>query len=250
MKMIPGYELLAKLGKKRLRPGGVEATNWLIENGDFNSNKKVLEVACNMGTTLIEVVNKYGCNATGVDMRDDVIQKAKENVKAAKLEDKINLLAADAMDLPFEDETFDIIINEAMLTMLSNKNKEKVLNEFYRVLKKGGVLLTHDVNIVKKIPNVIISVMRKVANIPATPLKERDWINLFNKVGFEDIKKKTGEITLMTDDGMILDEGEEGMKLIHENAKKDPNFEQFSKMKKFFEKYKDKIYYIVFCSRK
>ncbi|HDL3951556.1 TPA: SAM-dependent methyltransferase, partial [Mannheimia haemolytica] len=46
-----GHHFLARLGKTRLRPGGKLATDWLIANGDFDKNKKVLEVACNMGTT-------------------------------------------------------------------------------------------------------------------------------------------------------------------------------------------------------
>ena len=48
-----GHKFLAKLGKKRLRPGGKLATDWLIEQGQFSSDKKVLEVACNMGTPTI-----------------------------------------------------------------------------------------------------------------------------------------------------------------------------------------------------
>ena len=37
-----GHKFLAKLGKKRLRPGGKLATDWLIEQGQFSSDKKVL----------------------------------------------------------------------------------------------------------------------------------------------------------------------------------------------------------------
>ncbi len=249
MKKVQGHELLAKLGKKRLRPGGVEATNWLIEQGGFSKDKKVLEVACNMGTTLIDIAGKYACDITGVDMSDEALSNAKDNVKAAGLEDKIHLLKADAMSLPFADETFDIVINEAMLTMLSNQNKETALGEYYRVLKKGGLLLTHDINVLGEVPDVV-SELRNVIHVPAVPLKECDWIQLLEKTGFTDIKSKSGEMTLMSDKGMIADEGEEGMKLIHENAKKDPHFEQFSQMKEFFEKHKDKLYYIVFCSKK
>ncbi|RZI01387.1 SAM-dependent methyltransferase, partial [Staphylococcus condimenti] len=43
-----GHTFLAKLGKTRLRPGGKEATDWLIDKGHFKKDKKVLEVACNM----------------------------------------------------------------------------------------------------------------------------------------------------------------------------------------------------------
>ena len=42
-----GHNFLARLGKTRLRPGGKKATDWLIANGDFSQDKKVLEVACN-----------------------------------------------------------------------------------------------------------------------------------------------------------------------------------------------------------
>ncbi|QTC12306.1 hypothetical protein HIEAAJJG_01060 [Streptococcus equi subsp. zooepidemicus] len=33
-----GHQFLARLGKKRLRPGGVEATNWLVQQGEFSSD--------------------------------------------------------------------------------------------------------------------------------------------------------------------------------------------------------------------
>lgn len=42
-----GHQFLARLGKKRLRPGGVQATNWLIKKGHFSADSRVLEVACN-----------------------------------------------------------------------------------------------------------------------------------------------------------------------------------------------------------
>ncbi len=57
----------------------------------------------------------------------------------------MNIQYGDATDLPFEDNTFDVVLNEAMLTMLNHENKEKAIKEYYRVLKPNGILLTHDV---------------------------------------------------------------------------------------------------------
>ena len=64
----PGHEFLARLGKTRLRPGGREATEWLLGHVDFTADTRVLEVACNMGTTMIALAEAHGCRITGLDM--------------------------------------------------------------------------------------------------------------------------------------------------------------------------------------
>ena len=112
-----GHNFLARLGKTRLRPGGKKATDWLIANGDFSQDKKVLEVACNMGTTAIGLAKQFGCHIEGVDLDEHALEKAQANIEANDLQEKIHVQRANAMKLPFEDESFDIVINEAMLTM-------------------------------------------------------------------------------------------------------------------------------------
>ena len=62
-----GHSFLARLGKTKLRPGGVEATGWLLEKANIKEDSKVLEVACNMRTTMIQVAGKNGCN---IDITD------------------------------------------------------------------------------------------------------------------------------------------------------------------------------------
>ena len=140
-----GHEFLARIGKTRLRPGGIEATNWLLEKADINEDSKVLEVACNMGTTLVHIAKKYGCDIVGVDLDEKAIEKAEKKIKDNGLENKVKAICGNAFDLPFEDESFDVVINEAMLTMLLGDQKEKALREYYRVLKPGGMVVTQDV---------------------------------------------------------------------------------------------------------
>lgn len=143
-----GHNFLARLGKTRLRPGGKIATDWLIANGDFHVNKKVLEVACNMGTTAIALAKQYGCQIEGVDLDESALEKAKQNICNEGLQDLIHVQRANAMKLPFADNSFDIVINEAMLTMLPIEAKKKAITEYWRVLKPNGFLLTHDVMLV------------------------------------------------------------------------------------------------------
>src|SRR5699024_2126823 len=110
-----GHNFLARLGKTRLRPGGKKGTDWLIANGDFNKDKKVLEVACNMGTTAIGLAERFGCHIEGVDLDEQALAKAQKNISEAKLDNLIHVQRANAMKLPFADSSFDIVINEAML---------------------------------------------------------------------------------------------------------------------------------------
>ncbi len=127
-----GHTFLAKLGKTRLRPGGKEATDWLIQQGAFSQDKQVLEVACNMCTTSIYLAHTYGCHIQGVDINKKALEKAQENISAAGLESYIQVQQANAVKLPFDDNQFDIVLNEAMLTMLPIAIKEKALREYYR----------------------------------------------------------------------------------------------------------------------
>ncbi len=57
-------------------------------------------------------------------------------------------------------------------------------------------------------------------------------------------------MTLMSEVGMLKDEGEEGMKQILENAMKDENKEQFMEMMNFFNDYSEFVHYIVVKSVK
>lgn len=136
-----GHTFLAKLGKTRLRPGGKEATDWLIQQGAFSQDKQVLEVACNMCTTSIYLAHTYGCHIQGVDINKKALEKAQENISAAGLESYIQVQQANAVKLPFDDNQFDIVLNEAMLTMLPIAIKEKSITRVLPSLKAWGDLV-------------------------------------------------------------------------------------------------------------
>ncbi|QEH46242.1 class I SAM-dependent methyltransferase [Aggregatibacter actinomycetemcomitans] len=245
-----GHNFLARLGKTRLRPGGRKATDWLIASGDFSQDKKVLEVACNMCTTAIGLAKQYGCHIEGVDLDENALEKAKANIVANNLQDKIHVQRANAMKLPFEDDTFDIVINEAMLTMLPVEAKMKAVAEYFRVLKPGGFLLTHDVMLVGDDHQTILNNMRDAINVTVTPLTKDGWKKIFIDSGFRNFETFSGEMTLLSPKGMIYDEGVFGALKIIRNAMKAENREQFKKMFKTFNDPEHKLHFIAVCSQK
>lgn len=250
MKKEVGHQFLAKLGKKRLRPGGIEATEWLTGQAGLGPETQVLEVACNMCTTSIELAQRYRCRITGVDLDAKALQKAEANIRAAGLEKQIKVQQGNAMKLPFAGESFDVVINEAMLTMLNRKAKEKAIAEYFRVLKPGGLLLNHDIALAKPDMAEELDQLRRTIHIQVEPLPVSEWEELFYGVGFAEIRHRSGAMSLMSLGGMIRDEGVSGTLRIVMNGLKKENRQQFRKMYTFFNTAGKSMNYIAVCSRK
>jgi len=250
---VAGHTFLAKLGKKKLRPGGVKGTNFLFKNAEITKDSLVLEVACNMATSAIKIAKKYKCKMVICDLDENVLKIAEANVKKAKLEDKIKIVKADAKNLPFDNEMFDVVINEAMLTMLSDVNKQKAVSEYFRVLKKGGRLATHDVLLfsedIETQKNIKAELSRAI-NVHASPFTNNGWRNLFLENGFSKVINNFGKMSLMNPIGMIRDEGFFNTIRIIRRGLKRENKQQFKTMFNVFKKHKNNLGYFVAVSVK
>ncbi len=245
MSKVMGHIFLRRLGKKRLRPGGKEATDFLLNHMQIRENQKILEVACNNGVNLEILSKKYpSTKFYGVDldsrMIEEGVQRGLKNVEFIK---------ANAAKLPFEDESFDYIINEAMLTMLPYNVKEKIIKEYFRVLKPNGLLLTHDICIINN-EEKAIKILSNAINVNANPLTKEKWFNIFSHNGLNVIDSISDKLTLMTPSGMIKDEGIVGTLRIIKNGLKKENRPQFTAMRKTFMKLKNDIAYIAIVSKK
>ncbi|KAE9534594.1 class I SAM-dependent methyltransferase [Ursidibacter arcticus] len=245
-----GHHFLARLGKTRLRPGGKIATDWLIANGDFRKDKKVLEVACNMGTTAIEIAKQFGCHVIGIDLDEEALAKAEQNIKENEVSDLVRVQRANATKLPFEDNSFDIVINEAMLTMLPAEAKEKAIREYLRVLKPNGFLLTHDVLLNGDNAESVIAKLREAIHLTVSPLSKDGWKETFLNCGFRNVETFTGEMSLLSPKGLIHDEGVIGAMKIVGNALKPENRDTFKKMFQTFNDPENQLGFIAVCSQK
>lgn len=230
-KRLPTHLFLASLGKKHLRPGGREATNRIIESCQITKDTKVLEVAPNMGTTAIYLAKTFGCHVTGVDNHIPSVEKAQGNIMENQLEHLINIQHGDALNLPFEDESFDVVINEAMLTMLPHEQKQQAISEYNRVLKPGGRLVTHDL-LLRQDPsdeeiNRRLKELRKLLLVNAQPMMEKEWSTLFESASFNNIDYQTGKMSLLSLKGLLVDEGWDGLLEIINNAMKDEDSKEY-----------------------
>ena len=93
---------------------------------------KMLELGCGTGHWTQLFVNK-GFDVIATDISDAMLCQAIEKNLDAEV------LKADAGDLPFKNESFDVVASVTMMEFVTSK--EVVWNEIYRVLKPGGHLL-------------------------------------------------------------------------------------------------------------
>lgn len=245
-----GHVFLARLGKTRLRPGGRRATEWLLSEAGLGPDSTVLEVACNMGTTAIEIARRFGCRVVALDRDETALEKARANVAAAGLADRISVREGSALELPFADAGFDVVINEAMLTMYADPTKARLVAEYLRVLKPGGRLLTHDVMLADDAPPETADEMRAAIHVPAQPLTGEGWRTLFRDAGFGEIETESGPMSLLSPCGMIRDEGPLGALRILRNALRPENRAEFARMFGTFRRHRRALAFVAVRSRK
>lgn len=108
-----------------------------------SSNLKVLDVGCGLGGPARMIADEKGCTVTGLDLSQEFINTAKALSKLVNLDSKTTFLKADALDLPFERNSFDIVWTQHV--QMNIFEKKKFYSEIFRVLKTGGKFLYYDI---------------------------------------------------------------------------------------------------------
>jgi ubiquinone/menaquinone biosynthesis C-methylase UbiE len=132
--MAPIYDLFGILLASKARRCALQMA--AIHNGE-----RVLEVALGTGLNFIEILkrNPHGC-VDGVDVSKRMIGRAKKRALKTGFQN-YTLHLCDCRRLPFEDDTFDILMNQYLLDILPVEDFVPILREFKRVLRKGGRII-------------------------------------------------------------------------------------------------------------
>lgn len=133
--MNPKVENVWKLGDYRsISTMLTPISAHLVQFMNIQQDKSVLDVACGNGNTAITARRK-GANTTGIDITSELIALAAEESKMAQV-DGITWKEGDAQNLPFEDESFDVVLST--FGHMFAPQPDLVSKELIRVTKKGG----------------------------------------------------------------------------------------------------------------
>ncbi len=124
------------VGMTVIHPGGMKATRQLLDQLQIKKDSKVIDIACGKGNTALYIAKQYGCNVVGIDVEEYLIEEANRLVRKNGLQHKVTFQVGDAMRLPFEDNSFDVAVSQAMLVLV--EDKYRTIQEARRVIIQGG----------------------------------------------------------------------------------------------------------------
>lgn len=116
--------------------GGTQVTDQLVALCQITPQSHVLDVGCGTGMTPRYLAETVGCHVVGIDLSDRMIAWSKQRVQRAHLDSYVSLSVANALHLPYADQTFDAVICESVTAFVASKSW--ALREYMRVVRPGG----------------------------------------------------------------------------------------------------------------
>ncbi len=206
MSKAQGHWILAKMGKRVLRPGGKELTQKLISELHISPQDDIVEFAPGIGFTASLMVAKHPKSYTGVDADKDIVKLLRGKIKGEQIQFRLG----NAAETGLENCSKNKVVGEAMLTMQADHRKAEIIREAFRVLKKGGLYGIHELGLVEVDDQLKAKIQRDLAlsiKVNARPLTEKEWTALLEKEGFVVKKVFTNEMHLLETKRIIDDEG-------------------------------------------
>ncbi|MCL6589297.1 MAG: class I SAM-dependent methyltransferase [Firmicutes bacterium] len=182
MEKLNYLDRLAEYGVPSAHPGGMALTKRLLDRETITAGMTVLDLGCGTGRASIYLGRHYPCKIIAVDNNPRMIERAGRMFAEYGLE--IPLFRADAMELPFPNSSFDLVLVESVTVFTEI---ERSLREYRRILKPEGVLLEVEVTMFSPLTGKEADDLQSVLGFSWAPVLE-EWLRLFAKAGFAGVQ--------------------------------------------------------------
>lgn len=191
----------------------------------------------------------------GVD-RDQQVVDIISKLTSEKATIPASCVQRDAADTGPESNSADVVIGEAMLTMQTERGKQAIIGEAFRLLRAGGTYSIHELglqpdNLDESVKDEVRKALARSIKVNARPLTEQEWCELLEAEGFEVLWRGKEPMALLDMKRNIADEGIGGVLRILRNVLGNKDIRaRVLNMKHTFDKYSNELTGIAFVVRK
>jgi|GEM_PF-135082 len=137
------YNRLSKVYDKLIHPFEKKEKQHGLALLNAQPGETILEIGFGTGNNLVELAKAVGKDGKifGIDIAERMLEVTRQRLEKARLEERAELKRGDAVQLPYEDNSFDAVFMSFVLDLFDNPDIPKVLEECQRVLKPEGRLV-------------------------------------------------------------------------------------------------------------
>lgn len=205
---MPGHWVLARLGKRVLRPGGMELTRRMLAALKVGPTDDVIEFAPGLGVTAQLTTALEPRSYVAVE-RDEAAAKV---VSGYLRGDNQRCVIGNASNTGLPADSATLIYGEAMLTMHPEEVKRGIMSEAHRLLKPNGRYGIHEMclvsdNLDETTRKETERALTGVVHHGVRPLTVSEWRSLLESEGFSIQSVATASMNLLEPRRLLNDEG-------------------------------------------
>jgi SAM-dependent methyltransferase len=205
---MPGHWLLARMGKRVLRPGGLELTRHLLTELAITADDDVVEFAPGLGVTARMTLERNPKSYTAIERDNEAAQTVRTYLSGSRHK----CVVGTAEQSGLAEESASVVYGEAMLSMQPDQTKRRIIAEAARLLRPGGRYGIHELSLVpddvdNSIRESIRHELSDEIHVGVRPLTVGEWRELLEGAGLTVVSEHTAPMHLLEPLRLIKDEG-------------------------------------------
>lgn len=195
MRPEPGRTLSAEEAWQELTAAQDRWTDELIDELALGPGERALDVGCGTGRPAVRLARASGGQVLGITASGAQVEQARDRAARAGFADRTAFLRADAMNLPFEDASFDAVW--AIESFAHFADRPRALHEARRVLRPGGRLVLADCFEHVPFTDQDVALFRAGFALARLPASLDDYPSLVRQAGFtiDRVRDRTNDFT-------------------------------------------------------
>ncbi|MGH9488602.1 MAG: methyltransferase domain-containing protein [Terriglobales bacterium] len=208
----PGHWLLASLGKRVLRPGGRELTQWMLARLAIGACDRVVEFAPGTGATARLALRAGPREYIAVERDAAAAARMRAWLAAHAGRVRAHSVENSAEGTGLAGASYSVVYGEAMLSLQTPEQKRRILAEAARLLQPGGRYGMHELcltpaRISDALRREIQAAMSKEIHVGVQPIPAAEWRVLLQQAGLRVQAETHAPMRLLEPGRLIRDEG-------------------------------------------